>query len=138
MNKSGPDIFDESRRRVSPTSAYAQRFTELIDASRTVGFTHPRQLLWVTQFIGEDPNLWNGATERSHANCLAVLATHPIPETMRGGIRLPAPIASDDVRHIHQSLKDTLKKAVAADVFEPIPISMDGVSVSLVRATGKG
>lgn len=132
------DVYDEDGKRVSATSAYAQRFGDLVDASRTVGHTPASQLAWVTKFIAEDPSRWNERTERSHANCLTVLATAIIPEFVHGGFRLPPTLDSEEVREIHQLLKNTLTAAVDASVGVPIVIPTEGLTMALVRASEKG
>ena len=139
MTKSRRAIYDENARRVAATSPYGKRFSELVEASRAVGATEAQQLAWVTRFVGEDPNLWNSATERSHANCLTVLAGGmTFPEFFLGGIPLPQPLDLSEIRVIHQSVRELLRKAVNADVVEMIEIPMQGVSRYLYRQTKPG
>jgi hypothetical protein len=137
MPKRPAEIFDEEGRRAGAKSAYAQRFTELREASRALGYSVSERLTWVTKFVGEDQSLWNEATERAYANRLAALVC-PIPENILGGIQLPPAITAIDLRVIQKTLRDILRSAVESPIGKPIPIPTEGLTMSLVRVTDKG
>jgi hypothetical protein len=138
MRNTPTEIIDERNRKVAPTSAYGRRFLELFTASRVVGDTAGSRLAWVTKFIAENPDQWNDATIAAHANCLQALSGQAMPSNLLGGIKLPPPLAADDVRETHRLLLQTLKAAVGAEFLEKVPINMEGLSVALVRVTQKG
>jgi hypothetical protein len=138
MIKTRTEAFDEQGRRVSAKSAYAQRIAELHDAHHAIGDTNASHLAWVVKFVGEDPHLWNAGTERTHGNCLDVLARGGFPDVFVGGIRLPPPLEAREVHAVHQAVKEMLNAAVQARVGQLVPIPTEGLTMALVRVTEKG
>jgi hypothetical protein len=133
-------VYDEQGR---PTGgAYAARLADLKVARKAIGDTSAARLAWVVRFVGEDPGSWHSATRTAHGDCLVALGHGGIHAGLMGGIRLPPPLAPEEVTALHTELRTFLCALVsggeAGERPTMVQIPTEGLTEFVVRATRPG
>jgi hypothetical protein len=129
-----PLYWDAQARPVPADSPYAKRLADLHAATRTIGDTYAARLAWVVRFVREDPAA-HSAVRAADGDCLAALASHGFPESLRGGVKLPQPFAPEDVIELHAEMRTFLRAVVNGKVGEVVVVPTEGLAMGLLRAT---